>query len=85
MEEYMYISSSGEEKDVRNLDYQYLVNAIAKAYRNINEVLDKDEFIKNNHNIVVLQDELLKRNNNYFKEHFKNQEESEEEENGRNN
>ena len=42
-----YISSDGTEKDTRTLDYQYLVNAIAKAYRNLNEVETYEEFIKN--------------------------------------
>lgn len=62
----MYISSSGEEKDVKTLDYQYLVNALAKALRNMNETTSKKEFLKNNDNVVVLYSEILERNKIYF-------------------
>lgn len=62
----MYISSSGEEKDVKTLQYQYLVNALAKALRNMNETTSKKEFLKNNDNVVVLYSEILERNKIYF-------------------
>lgn len=62
----MYISSSGEEKDVKTLDYQYLINALAKALRNMNETTSKKEFLKNNDNVVVLYSEILERNKIYF-------------------
>ena len=62
----MYISSSGEEKDVKTLDYQYLVNALAKALRNMNETTSKKEFLKNNDNVIVLYNEILERNKIYF-------------------
>lgn len=75
---YKYISSTGEEKDVRVLDYQYLVNALAKAYRNIIETQDKEEFKKNSDNIVALQNELASRTNKYLDEHFKEEEINEE-------
>lgn len=65
-----YISSDGSSKDVTQLDYQYLVNAIAKAFRNLNEVNSPKEFIKNSDNVCVLQDELLERNKKYYDEHF---------------
>lgn len=65
-----YISSDGSSKDVTQLDYQYLVNAIAKAFRNLNEVNSPEEFIKNSDNVCVLQDELLERNKKYYDEHF---------------
>lgn len=65
-----YISSDGTEKDTRTLDYQYLVNALAKAYRNLNEVETYEEFIKNSDNVCVLQDEILIRNKDYFEKHF---------------
>ena len=65
-----YISSDGSSKDVAQLDYQYLVNAIAKAFRNLNEVNSVEEFIKNSDNVCVLQDELLERNKKYYDEHF---------------
>lgn len=65
-----YISSDGSSKDVTQLDYQYLVNAIAKAFRNLNEVNNVEEFIKNSDNVCILQDELLERNKKYYDEHF---------------
>lgn len=65
-----YISSDGSSKDVTQLDYQYLVNAIAKAFRNLNEVNSVEEFIKNSDNVCVLQDELLERNKKYYDKHF---------------
>ncbi len=65
-----YISSDGSNKDVTQLDYQYLVNAIAKAFRNLNEVNSVEEFIKNSNNVCILQDELLERNKKYYDEHF---------------
>lgn len=70
---YKYISSTGEEKDVREFDYQYLVNALAKAYRNIIETQAKDEFKKNSDNIVALQNELAARVNKYYDEKFRSE------------
>ena len=52
------------------MDYTYLVNAIAKAYRVLNETEDKDVFILNSQNINVLENELLERNKKYYKEMF---------------
>lgn len=71
---YIYISSTGEEKDVRTLDYQYLVNALAKCSRTLYEAKDEKEFIKHSNNICVLQDELSKRNRKYYEEHFGSEE-----------
>lgn len=65
-----YISSDGTLKDPRTMEYTYLVNAIAKAFRTLNETKNKDEFIRNSDNICVLQDELLERNKVYFDETF---------------
>lgn len=66
----MYVSSDGSLKDTKTMDYTYLVNAIAKAFRTLNETKDKDEFIRNSDNICVLQNELLERNKVYFDENF---------------
>lgn len=65
-----YISSDGTLKDARTMEYTYLVNAIAKAFRTLNETKNRDEFIRNSDNICVLQDELLERNKVYFDENF---------------
>lgn len=67
MEElYMYVSSDGTKKDVRNLDYQYLVNAVAKAHRNVMETDNLDEYKKNAKNIEILEQELFNRRNLHF-------------------
>lgn len=49
-----YISSNGEVKDVRNLDIQYLINALAKSYREYFETKE----VKYLNNINNIQDEL---------------------------
>lgn len=68
IEKNIYVSSDGTEKDVRSLDYQYLVNAIAKAYRSVIEASVLEEYIKHIKNIEVLEDELFRRRNNYLTE-----------------
>lgn len=60
-EQNIYVSSDGTKKDVRNLDYQYLVNALAKSYRELNETNDINLFFKYSRNIDVLEMELLRR------------------------
>ena len=62
----LYISSDGTPKDTTIMDYTYLVNAIAKAYRVLNETEDKDVFVLNSQNINVLENELLERNKKYY-------------------
>lgn len=64
----IYISSDGTQKDVTTLDYQYLVNALAKAYRNLNETLDLNDFVKNSNNITNISSELLIRNSERYTE-----------------
>lgn len=49
---YLYVSSSGEHKDVRHLDTQYLINALAKCYRDLFETKNK-ELISNIRNILI--------------------------------
>ena len=68
----IYISSDGTQKDVTTLDYQYLVNALAKAYRNLNETLDLNDFVKNSNNITNISSELLIRNSERYTELLKN-------------
>lgn len=60
-EQNIYVSSDGTKKDVRNLDYQYLVNALAKSYRELNETNDINLFFKYSSNIDVLEMELFRR------------------------
>ena len=66
----IYVSSDNTFKDPKTMEYTYLVNAIAKAFRTLNETKSKEEFIRNSDNICVLQDELLERNKAYFENNF---------------
>lgn len=54
---YLYVSSSGEHKDVRHLDTQYLINALAKCYRDLFETKNY-QLVSN---IVNIQNELEQR------------------------
>lgn len=60
-EQNIYVSSDGTKKDVKQLDYQYLVNALAKSYRELNETNDINLFFKYSSNIDVLEMELFRR------------------------
>lgn len=70
MEEKLYVSSDGTKKEVSKFDYQYLVNALAKAYRNLNEAETYSDWVKNMNNLHLLTKELQKRNEFYFNTHF---------------
>ncbi|MEG1506507.1 MAG: hypothetical protein RR478_03305 [Bacilli bacterium] len=72
-----YTSSSGELKEVETLDYQYLINALAKCYRAINESQDREEFLKIYGNLCNLESEIRIRNAIYFDEKFRKDEEME--------
>lgn len=61
-----YISSDGTEKDVTSLDTQYLINALAKAYREMFLTNDEYMYYKHSDNIIVLTRELQSRQNTYF-------------------
>lgn len=74
IEKNIYVSSDGTEKDVKTLDYQYLVNAVAKAYRSVVETTNLDEYRKHAKNIEVLEDELFRRRNDLFVELLVNKE-----------
>lgn len=60
-EQNIYVSSDGTTKDVKQLDYQYLVNALAKSYRELNETNDINLFFKYAKNIDALEMELFRR------------------------
>ena len=68
---YLYESSDGIKKDVRELDYQYLVNALAKCYRSLNDTPSKAVFIRCSDNVIALTDELKRRNDEYYVLNFK--------------
>lgn len=70
-DEYVYISiSSNTYKDVRQMNTEYLINALAKCHREIYNKNNVDDFIKEANNITNLEDELLSRQKEYFNKTF---------------
>ena len=65
-EENIYISSDGTRKEVKSLNTEYLINALAKANREIYNSKTKDEYLKYSNNIEVLERELDNRRNEFF-------------------
>lgn len=61
----MYINSNNEEIKVETLETTHIINALAKAYREIFNSKDMSEFAKYSNNIMVLRAELDKRINNF--------------------
>lgn len=65
---YAYVSSDGTLKDVRKLDTQYVINAMAKARRNILETNDLNVYFANLENLTNLEAEYKKRELSHFEE-----------------
>jgi hypothetical protein len=65
---FMYISSDGTMKDVRKLDIQYIINAMAKARRNIMETVDLNVYFANLENLTNLEAEYKRRELSHFDE-----------------
>ena len=65
---YKYVSSDGTEKDVRNLDIQYVINAMAKARRNIMETFDMNVYYANLKNLTNLEAEYRRREMTHIEE-----------------
>lgn len=65
---YAYVSSDGTLKDVRKLDTQYVINAMAKARRNILETNDLNVYFANLENLTNLEAEYKKRELSRFEE-----------------
>lgn len=61
----MYQSSSGELKDPKVLDTSYLINALAKSYREIWNSLTETQCKMYLNNIIVLKTELDLRINSF--------------------
>lgn len=59
--EYIYVSSDGSSKDVRALNTEYLINALAKCYRNIFSQTSSEEFNKYVTNIQNIEVEIKQR------------------------
>lgn len=65
---YAYVSSDGTLKDVRTLDIQYIINAMAKARRNIMETVDLNVYFANLENLTNLEAEYKRRELSHFDE-----------------
>lgn len=61
----MYQSSSGELKDVTQMETTYITNALNKAYREVWITPIIAEFQVHQRNIIVLSEELNKRIREY--------------------
>ena len=57
----MYNSSDGTKKDVTEMNYEYLVNALSKNMRDIFGVGNVEEFNKMISNIQLLYNEIYNR------------------------
>lgn len=61
----MYINSNNEKIEPKTLETTHIINALAKAYREIFNSTSMKEFEKYSNNIMVLRAELDKRINNF--------------------
>lgn len=59
----MYVSSDGTEKDVKTMNTDYVINALAKAYRELFTSSDMKTFEKYSNNIMVLTADMNRRIN----------------------
>lgn len=59
----MYINSNNEEIKVETLETNHIINALAKAYREIFNSTNMKEFEKYSNNIMVLTAEMNRRIN----------------------
>lgn len=62
----MYISSDGTQKDVKTLNTEYLINALAKSLREIYNSTNEEEYDKYSTNIEVLEKELWERQSTFL-------------------
>ena len=65
-----YISSLGESKDTATMNYEYLVNAFAKASREIFNAKNIEDFNKLMNNMQVLEKEIYTRIEDFLKTKF---------------
>lgn len=64
----MYISSEGEKKDVKSMNYEYLVNALAKSMREIFNSKNVEEYNKFISNVQILYNEIYSRMDKFLAE-----------------
>ena len=62
----MYISSDGTKKNIKEMNTEYIINALAKNYREIFTTQNMEEFEKFSNNIQELVDEMTLRINNFI-------------------
>jgi len=61
----MYISSDGTEKNLKEMNYEYLVNALAKSMRDIFNSTSMKDYEKYVDNIENLTNEIFERINQF--------------------
>lgn len=61
----MYISSDGTKKNVKDMNYEYLVNALSKNMREIFNSTSMKDYEKYIENIEVLTTEIIERINEF--------------------
>lgn len=64
MEKY-YISSSGEKKKLKEMNTEYVINALSKKYREVFDSKNKSEFANKTNELNDLKEELYSRFNNF--------------------
>ena len=64
----MYISSDGTKKNVEVMNYEYLVNALAKSMREIFNSINVEEYNKYINNIQILYNEIYNRMDKFLTE-----------------
>ena len=71
----MYVSSEGELKDPKGMNFEYLVNALSKNLRVIFEAENIERYNEIHNNIEVLDKEIYERLDEYFVKRFMESEE----------
>ena len=66
----MYESSDGTQKNVKAMNTEYIINALAKCYREVYNIDSFKTYEKLMNNIKVLEDEITFRNNEFIDEHI---------------
>lgn len=64
----MYISSDGTEKDVKQMNSEYIINGLAKSLRDIFTSENMKDYEKYMNNIDVLNSEIMDRINKFVEE-----------------
>lgn len=64
-EEVMYISSSGEQTPIKQVETTHLINSLAKDYREIYNCKNKDEFSARLKEIDKKKNEIYRRMNDF--------------------